>query len=480
MRALVLMAVFPVALAACTVGPDYQRPKSEIPPAFRFEIKDVRNTANTQWWQEFDDAELDSLIQAALSNSWTLKAAAARIEEASGVLMSTRAGFYPQLDYAFTAQRDRFSQREGIALPPGTRNPQNLFQSVLSSSWEIDLWGRIRRETEAAQAGLVGAEEARRGVVLSLVSSVAISYLQLRSLDAQLVSTHHTLSAYAETVTLFTNQFKYGEVSMLNVQQARAQYESAAATIPQLEAQIAQAEDALSLLVGRDPGPIARGASLDQLKLPAVPVGLPSELLERRPDIAQAEQALIAANAQIGAAKALYFPDISLTGAFGWASAQLEHLFTGPARVWSFAGMVTGPIFTGGNITGQVIQAEAIQKQALSAYEQTIQNAFGDVSDALIGYQKGLEQLAAQQRLVAALRENVRLAWLQYREGYEPYLTVLTAQQQLFAAEIAESQARGNAYASLVDIYKALGGGWVEQAAQSARSPARVPAFAFP
>jgi outer membrane protein, multidrug efflux system len=480
MRGSPLIAALAVALAGCTVGPDYHRPKSEIPPAFRFEIKDVRNAANAGWWQAFNDAELDTLIQTSLSNSWTLKAASARIEEAAGVLMSTRAGFYPHLDYGFAAQRDRFSQREGIPLPAGTRNPQNLFQSVLSSSWEIDLWGRIRRETEAAQAGLVGAEEARRGVVLSLVSSVAISYLQLRSLDAQLVSAHETLAAYSETVTLFTNQFKYGEVSMLNVQQARAQYESAAATIPQLQAQIAQAEDALSLLVGRDPGPVPRGASLSELKLPAVPAGLPSQLLERRPDIAQAEQALIAANAQIGAAKALYFPEISLTGAFGWASAQLEHLFTGPARIWSFAGVVTGPIFSGGNIAGQVIQAEAIHKQALAAYQQTIQNAFADVSDALIGYQKGLEQLAAQERLVSALRENVRLAWLQYREGYEPYLTVLTAQQQLFSAEIAESQIRGNTYASLVDIYKALGGGWVEAAARSAPAPAPVPALAFP
>jgi outer membrane protein, multidrug efflux system len=480
MRAVILASVAAVTLAGCTVGPDYERPKAEVPKAFRFEIKDVRNTANTEWWRQFDDPELDALIHTSLTNNWTLQQAAAQIEQAAGVLMSTRSGFYPQLGYGVSAQRDRFSQREAVPLPAGTPNPANLFQGILSSSWEIDLWGRIRRETEAAQAGLVGAEEARRGVVLSLVASVATAYLQLRSFDAQLETSQEALKTYADTLELFTNRFKYGEVSMLNVEQARAQYESAAEAIPQLQQQIGQAEDALSLLLGHDPGPIPRGKSLAGLNLPAVPAALPSQLLERRPDIAQAEQSLIAANAQIGAAKALYYPQISLTGAFGFASDQLDHLFVGPARVWSFAGAVAGPIFTGGNIAGQVIQAEAVHKQALATYEQTIQTAFGDVSDALIGFQKGMEQLAAQERLVVALRENVRLAWLQYNEGYEPYLTVLEAQQSFFAAEIAEAQIRGNAYASLVDIYKALGGGWVAKAAQSAPAPAAIPALSFP
>ena len=467
-------------LAGCKVGPDYDRPKTDVPAAFRFEIKDVRDTANSAWWRQFGDPELDALVDAALSNSWTLQIAAGQIEQAAGILMSTRAGLYPQIGYGVSAQRDRLSEREGVPLPAGVRNPQNLFQTVLTSSWEIDLWGRIRRQTEAAQAGLVGAEEARRGVVLSLVASVATSYLQLRSLDAQLESSQRTLATYSDRLELFTNQFKYGEVSMLNVEQARAQYESALAEIPQLEQQIAQAEDALSLLVGRNPGPIARGKALAALDLPAVPAGLPSELLARRPDIAQAEQDLIAANAEIGAAKALYFPQISLTGAFGWASDQLSHLFVGPAQIWTFAGAVTGPIFSGGAISGQVIQAEAVRKQALANYQQSIQTAFGEVSDALIGYQKGLQQLAAEERLVTALRANVRLAWLQYREGYEPYLTVLTAQRDLFDAEISESQARAAAYASLVAIYKSLGGGWVGEAAKAATQPAPVPKLAFP
>lgn len=482
MRATALSSVTVTALMlmGCTMGPDYERPNSDIPKAFRFELKDGGDVANTEWWRQFRDPKLDELIYTALSNNWNLQIAAAQIEQAAGVLMSTRSGFYPQLNYDVSAERARISQRGVVPLPAGVHNPTNLYQTVLSGSWEIDLWGRIRRQTEAAQANLVGAEEARRGIVLSLVASVAIAYLQLRSLDAQLESSQRTLTTYGERLTLFTNQFKYGEVSMLNVEQARAQYEETAATIPALEQQIAQAEDALSLLLGRNPGPIPRGSALTELSLPRVPGALPSELLARRPDIAQAEQGLIAANAEIGAAKALYFPQISLTGAFGVASAQLSHLFTGPAQVWSFAGIVTGPIFTGGNIAGQVIQAEAVQKQLLASYQQTIQNAFADVADSLIGYQKGLEQVAAEQRAVKALNANVRLAWLQYREGYEPYQTVLSAQKDLFTAEITESQVRGNAYASLVNIFKSLGGGWVAEAAKVAPQPPATPTLAWP
>jgi len=480
MRALIVAAALPAMLAACKMGPDYQRPGLDVPEEFRFQINGARDAANEEWWRQFNDPELDALVATALSNSWTLQIAAGQIEQAAGILMSTRSGLYPQVGYFGSAQRDRLSQRQGVVIPPGTPNPQNLFQGVLDASWEIDLWGRIRRQTEAAEAGLVGAEEARRGVVLSLVSSVASSYIQLRSLDEQLEASERTLKVYADTVKLFTNQHKYGEVSMLNVEQARAQYESAAATIPQLQQQIAQAEDALSLLVGHNPGPIARGRRLAGLRLPHVPAALPSELLERRPDVAQAEQNLIAANAEIGAAKALYFPEISLTGAFGWASDQLKHLFTGPAQVWSFAGSIAGPIFSGGNISGQVIQAEAVQKQALAGYRQSVQTAFTDVADALIGYQKGLEQVAADERLVKALRTNVQLAWYQYREGYEPYLTVLIAQENLYAAEIATAQTRGNAYVSLVDIYKALGGGWVAVAAHAAPQPPVTPTLVFP
>jgi multidrug efflux system outer membrane protein len=340
-------------------------------------------------------------------------------------------------------------------------NPATAYQAALTASWEIDLWGRIRRLSESARANLLATDEARRGVILSLVTSVASDYIQLRGLDEQLVISRQTLSTYAESVRLFKLQFQYGQVSQMNVAQVQSQYETAAAQIPVIESQIAQLENALSILVGRNPGPIARGKSLSELKQPPVPAGLPSQLLERRPDLMQSEQQLIEANAQIGAAKALYFPTISLTGAFGSASPDLSKLFTGPARVWSYAGQAIGPIFTFGGVSGQVAQAEGAQQAALYSYQFSIQNAFGDVSNALVAAQKLQDQVAAQARLVDALKDYSRLATLQYNNGYTSYTTVLQAEQSLFPAELTLASVRAQVVGSSVNIYKAMGGGWV-------------------
>ncbi|MEN6624276.1 MAG: efflux transporter outer membrane subunit, partial [Smithella sp.] len=274
----------------------------------------------------------------------------------------------------------------------------------------------------------------------------------------------NNLTSYGKSVKLFELQFKYGEVSQLTVEQARTRYETAAATIPQIESQIVQTENALSILLGRNPGPIARGKSLRDLALPAIPSGLPSQLLERRPDLAQSEQNLIAANAQIGAAKALYFPAISLTASYGQASDDLSNLFKGSARQWSFGGSITGPIFTAGAISGQVHQAEAAHKAALHSYELSIQNAFADVENALIAHKKMMEQIQAQKRLVDAASEYTRLAKLQYDGGYVPYSTVLQAEEQLFPAELNYAQYNTIQYTSLINIYKAMGGGWVTEA----------------
>ena len=301
-------------------------------------------------------------------------------------------------------------------------------------------------------------------MILSLVASVASTYIQLRGLDDQLEISRRTLAAYAESVRLFELQFAHGQISQMTVEQARSQYETAAATIPQIESQIAQTENALSTLLGRNPGPIDRGKSIPELIPPAIPSGLPSQLLERRPDLAQAEQNLIAANAQIGAAKALYFPTISLTAALGTQSSELSDLFTGPARTWRYAGSFTGPIFTAGAIAGQVKQAEALQQAALESYENAILSAFSDVENALVSRQKLSDQVKAQEALVRALKEYDRLAWLQYNGGYTPYLTVLTAETQLFPAELAYSQGRTALLAAFVNIYKAMGGGWVNKA----------------
>jgi multidrug efflux system outer membrane protein len=276
------------------------------------------------------------------------------------------------------------------------------------------------------------------------------------------------LATYGESVKLFEKQFKYGHVSQMTVEQARTQYETASATIPQIEMQIAQTENALSILLGRNPGSIPRGKTMDEILAPDVPSGLPSDVLVSRPDIRQAEQKLIAINAKIGAAKALYFPSISLTGDFGYASTDLSDLFIGRSRLWSYSGSVTGPIFAGGAIYGQVKQAEAARKAALYSYELSIQSAFADVENALIARRKLVEQCRAQERLVKAGKEYARLAQIQYNGGYAPYSTVLQAQQQLFPAELNYAQSRASLLASLVNIYKAMGGGWITEAEKMA------------
>ncbi len=452
-------------LGGCMMGPDYQRPAIDAPQAFRYEPKEAADTANTEWWKQFNDPVLDSLITEALAHNLNVKVAAANVEQAAGVLTQTRSALFPQIGYDGTAGRARTT--EASATPDLARaipNPQSSYQALLNASWELDLWGRIRRLSESSRANLLATDEARKGVILSLVASVAGNYLTLRGLDEQLVIAKQTLAAYGESVRLFKLQFQYGQVSQMNVSQVESQYETAAAQIPQIELQIAQTENSLSVLLGRNPGAIPRGKSVYDLVLPTVPAGIPSTLLERRPDLLQAEDTLIAANAQIGAAKALYFPTISLTGAGGSSSAALSNLFTGPARVWSYAGQLAGPIFTFGAVSGQVAQAEGAQQSALYSYKLSIQNAFADVENSLVASQKLKEQQAAQERLVAALKSYAQLATLQYNGGYTSYTTVLQAEQSLFPAELTLASVRAQVFSSSVNVYKAMGGGWVVEA----------------
>jgi outer membrane protein, multidrug efflux system len=449
-------------VTGCMVGPDYQRPPVDAPKAFLYETKDAADTANTEWWKQFNDPVLDALIAEALAHNLNVKVAAANVEQAAGILTQSRSAMFPQIGYNGIGGRARTTEA-GIT-PDVARlipNPQSSYQALLNASWEIDLWGRIRRLSESARANLLATDEARRGVILTLVASVAGNYLTLCGLDAQLVIAQRTLGTYAESVKLFQLQFQYGQVSQMNVSQAQSQYETAAAQIPQIESQIAQTETALSVLLGRNPGPIQRGKTIDQLTLPKVPAGVPSELLTRRPDLLQSEELLIAANAQIGAAKALYFPTISLTGAAGSSSAALSNLFTGPAHIWSYAGQLVGPIFTFGAVSGQVAQAQGAQQAALYSYQLSIQNAFADVENSLVAASKLQEQLAAQTRLVAALKDYARLANLQYTGGYTSYTTVLQAEQTLFPAELTLATVRASVYSANVNIYKAMGGGWI-------------------
>jgi len=455
---------YTLMLAGCMVGPNYSRPDIDSPETYRYEAKEARNTANTLWWEQFQDPALNALISEALKNNKDVKIAAANVEQAAGVLTQVRSPLFPQVIYNGSATREHISEVNTTALPVSIPNPRDAFQILGGATWEIDLWGRIRRLSEAARATLLATDEARRGTILSLVALVAANYFQLCGLDDQLAIARQNLASYGKSVRIFELQFKYGQVSRMTVEQARTRYETAATTIPQIEAQIVQTENALSVLLGRNPGPILRGLSLSELGRPAVPAGLPSQLLENRPDILQAEQNLIAANAQIGAARALYFPTISLTGGYGQASTHLSDLFKGSARMWNYSGSITGPIFTAGAISGQVKQAEAAQKAALHAYELSIQSAFADVENALSTHTKIIEQLEAQKRLVDAFREYTRFAQLQYEGGYAPYSTVLQAQEQLLPAELNYALYRASLFTSLVDIYKAVGGGWVTEA----------------
>lgn len=469
MRTLATLALT-VLMAACTVGPDYVRPDLDVPQAFLHADHNASQTANTDWWRQFGDPRLDALIVEALAGNSDIGIAAANIEQAAAVFTQSRSALLPQVGYGGTATRERASETDSPQLYSVIDNPKSSHQTLASASWEIDLWGRIRRLSEAARADLLATEAARQGVTLSLVSAVAQSYIQLLGLDEQLLVARRTLDAYAESLRIFELRFRYGQVSQMNVAQARSQYETAAAAIPGLQSQVGQAENALSILLGRNPGPIVRGEGIGALRLPAVPAGLPSDLLANRPDIRQAEQRLVAANANIGAARALYFPTISLTGAYGFMSTELSDLFKGTSRMWSFAGSVTGPIFTGGAITSGVRQAEAAHRAALLSYEAAIRSAFADVENALIAHAGLTEQMRSEERLVHANSEYARLAHLQYEGGYTPYSTVLQAQQQLFPSEIGAVQTRTALLASLVDIYKAMGGGWL-----AALSPSPAP-----
>lgn len=470
-RPLALVAAA-VCVSGCMVGPDYRRPAVDTPASFAGMPADAAAAADTEWWKQFGDPQLDRLIAEALAGNKDLRIAAARVEQAAGVLVQARSPLFPQINYQAGAGRYRFSEQSTTATPLGLSNPTDYGTVLAGASWELDLWGRIRRLSEAAQANVFATEAARRGVVLTLVAQVATSYVQLRSLDAQLAIALRTRETYAASLKLTQDKFEFGQVSQMQVAQVQSQLETAAARIPQIRTQIKLTENALAILLGRNPGPIPRGKAITELTPPPVPAGVPSELLERRPDIAQAEQQLVAANAQIGAAKALYFPTISLTGALGTSSTDLGNLFNGSTRVWNFVGGVTGPIFQGGAIAGQVASAEAAQRAALASYERAVQHAFADVDQALAARIDVTEQVAAQQRLVKALGDYSELSRLLFDGGYAPYSTVLQAEQQLFPEELNLAAARGQALAAAIAIYRAMGGGWVEQAAQSAPAPA--------
>jgi multidrug efflux system outer membrane protein len=451
-------------LAGCAVGPDYRRPMVDTPASWRIEEREAKDVANTAWWQQFDDPVLNDLILIVLRENKDVKIAAGRVEEFMGRYGVTRAAFFPQMTASGSALRQGFSDITNPLPSPTLDNPGSFYQTFLNASWQVDLWGQLRRATEAARADLLSTDEARRGVILTVVTSVAIAYTDLLDLDKQLEIAERTAKARENSFNLFTLRFGRGLISELELRQSESEYLSARATIPFLQKLIVQQEDALSVLLGRNPGPIPRGKQIDDLVLPAVPAELPSNLLEKRPDIRQAEQDLIAANARIGVAKALYFPSIFLTGSYGVASRDLSLLFTAPAKAWTYAVPATMPIFTGGAIAGQVKVAESVQQETLFRYQKAIQQAFREVDDALIDQSKSREQLGVQRDQVEALRIYARLAELRYDNGYTSYLEVLDAQRSLFQGELLYAQTQGTLFRALVNLYKSMGGGWVTEA----------------
>jgi multidrug efflux system outer membrane protein len=465
------MVIFLSACAACTQGPDYVRPSVEVPVDYRFD-EGLNTTPDTAtWWNAFDDEVLNGLIREAVAANRDLRVATARVDEFAAVLRGTQSQGRPQVGYGGNVSRER-TIVEGTDIQSTASN----FAAILSASWEIDLWGRIRRETEAARANLLATQEARRGVILTLVASVINSYVTLLDLDSRLQIAETTLAARAQSVSLYRARREGGTISDFEMAQILAEYESAVAAIPDLQQAIAQQENALSILLGRNPGPIARGRNLDTIHRPTVPASLPAELLIRRPDILQAEQQLIASNALIGAARALYFPRISLTALGGLASVALGNLFSGTARAWSFVGEVAGPIYTGGGIAAANQQAEARREQSLSAYERTIQNAFREVEDALVAVRTSREVEESYERRVAQLDRGVTLARLRYDNGYSDMLDVLDTERGLFSAQLSLAAAKADRYRALVSLYRALGGDWIDEADRlTAAAPAAAP-----
>jgi multidrug efflux system outer membrane protein len=462
------LAATALLLSACMVGPNYVRPAVDAPQVWRVSDQNAKDLANTAWWEQFNDPVLNDLIATALRENKDLLIATARIEEYAGYYGITRSQLFPQVGLGADASR----QRSSVGGADLANRTYNTYDVMLGVSWEIDLWGKIRRQSEAARAQIVASEEGRQGVILTLVSSVAGAYIGLRDLDRQLEIAKATARSRGDSYKIFQDRYAGGVISLLELSQNKSQYEEALATIPQFEKSIAQQENALSVLLGRNPGPIARGKDIDSLTPPVAPAGLPSSLLERRPDIREAEQKLIAANAQIGVARAAYYPSISLTGALGVASGNLSDLFAGTSKVWQYGGSLGLPIFTAGQLAGQVQVAEAVQQQALFGYQKAIQDAFRGVNDALIDQDRTRAQLAAQRLQVDSLKVYANTARLRYDNGYTSYLEVIDAERSLFNAQLSFTQTQQVLLQASINLYKAMGGGWMAEGEKPATSVA--------
>ncbi len=452
MRKLVAVALLPLlSLTGCTVGPKYNRPTFQPPATFYSEDQARQiSIADYAWWDLFKDPVLQTLIHEALKNNYDLQLALATIEQERALAGVSRSLYFPQVGYD-----GNISGQQSLTLPNHT-----YYGYSFSTVWEIDLFGRIRKLNEAQRAVYFSSEEAKRDVRLLIMSEVAQGYFQLRALDAQLEISHRTVKSFRDTLEIFQHRMEGGYSSGLETSFAQAALSNVAATIPDLERQIVAAENALDLLLGRNPGSIPRGVALaDQYDPPDVPVGLPATLLERRPDLREAEQNLIAANANVGVAKANFFPTISLSGIFGGLSPQLSQL-TAAGKAWSLAGDLAGPIFTGGRLKGQYNAALAQRDQARITFEKAVTQAFGEVSTSLSAHQQLANAYREQMSSVEAYRESVRLSSIRYDSGLSSYLEIIEAQIQMYPAESATVNYDLGRKLALVQLYRALGGGW--------------------
>jgi outer membrane protein, multidrug efflux system len=462
-RTQIIVAVVTAALlGGCAIGPNYTRPTVAKPDTFRGQATaEAASFADAPWWEAFQDPALKALTAEALRNNYDAAIAAARVQEARANLSVSRSALFPSLDYGASAGRARLPLG-GLNLPDGTdHRTDDFFSATMSMSWELDIWGRVRRSNEAARATLFATEDARRGVWLTLLSDLAQAYFQLLALDVQLQIAQNSTQAYQGTYDLFEDRFKLGVASRLETSRALGALGNAQATIPQIQSAIVARENQISILLGKQPGPIPRGHPMyAQPVAPTVPAGLPSALLERRPDLRQAEQQLVAANARVGVAKAEFFPKLSLTALFGAASPELSALTGGGATVWAVAGMLSGPLFNYGRTTGNYKASLAQWEQAKLQYEQAVLGALREVSDSLTALGKLSDAETGQATAVKGLEDAVVHATDRYRQGLASYYEVLEAQQQLYPAQNSLAQIRANRLVAYVQLYKALGGGW--------------------
>jgi outer membrane protein, multidrug efflux system len=459
-----------LGLMGCAVGPNYKRPSVDVPVTYREATPETAapsaaNTGNNatpasfgdeKWWEVFQDPQLQELIRTALKNNYDLRIAATRVLEAKAQLGITRADQYPSLNGGgniTSIQQPQIGPIPSYEITQGEIGP--------SAAWNLDFWGRYRRATEAARANLLASEWAQKEVVATLVAQVASSYFQLRQLDLELEISRRTLSSRQDSLQLTQTLEEHGINSLLDVRQSEQLVYTAATEVPDFERQVTQQENAISILLGRNPADVPRGLKLtEEPHAPEVPSGLPSALLERRPDVRQAEENLVAANAQIGVARSAYFPQISLTASAGYESPALTNLFTGPAGVWDLAASFTQPIFEGGRLKSNVRLAQAQRQQMVLTYEQTVQGAFRDVSNALVAYRKDREFRVQQEHLLASAQDAAHLSEVRFKAGTTDYLEVLTNETNAFSAELGLAQAQGNELIALVQLYQALGGGW--------------------